>query len=239
MAELDDALSATRSLMPDDRLRLIIRLWADLPPDHWAAPTAAELASVERRMAEFENGRSAELPWDIVRQIMAQRDGGTPSAVKHPAQKIYSAPRRFDLFTIMVVTAAYAILLSGMSALEFYPLVSCSVAGFITLVGVGQPLLFRGRYPRLASVVMGATLYFFGCLVFAYLHPRWGVLPMIPFALIASGIFGSFFGYLAGAMVGGVFLVADAMRRRYGTDEDAIGSPTGAADHSPFGEADA
>ena len=68
MSKLDDAFREAQSLEPDDRLRLIVRLWASLPPEHWAAPTAAELAEVARRLSDQQLRRTVDPPWEIPRQ---------------------------------------------------------------------------------------------------------------------------------------------------------------------------
>lgn len=155
MSQVDDAFFFAEPLSPDDRLRLIARLWASLPPDHWAAPSPAELAELRRRLPEHDAGQTAEVPWEIVSRMLVNHEVAQRG-------RIYSAPRRFDLFTVMIVTAAYALLLGGMSALRFPPVVSGYVAGFITLVGIGQAVLFGGRWPRFASVVSGMAAYFVG-----------------------------------------------------------------------------
>jgi putative addiction module component (TIGR02574 family) len=210
-----DALRVAASLAPDDRLRLIVRLWASLPEDHWAAPTLNELVEVERRLRDYEGGRQAQPPWELVQHILAKRPI-CAFYLTSPPQKIYSAPRRFDLFTVMIVTAAYAVLLSGMSALRFPPVVSCYVAAFITLVGMGQAVLFRGSMPRLASVQTGIVAYFLCTISYGFMEPRFDLFEFMPLAIVFAVIFGGILGYLAGVLVGGVFLVADVLRQRYG-----------------------
>ena len=79
--------------------------------------------------------------------------------VRSSRPKVYSAPRRFDLTTIFVVTSAYAVLFAVMTALKLPPSVSLISAGFITTVGIGHALLFRGLKPRTASLLVGAAVY--------------------------------------------------------------------------------
>jgi hypothetical protein len=127
--------------------------------------------------------------------------------------RFYAAPRRFDLATILVVTAAYSILLGSISSFGAHPIISTSVAGFITFVGLGQALLFRGRRPRLASALVGVLLFELVVGVsavsfsFSMRYFSWGLL-------ITYAVFGAILGYVAGVMIGGVFLVADVVRRR-------------------------
>ena len=85
-----------------------------------------------------------------------EADGQTMSP-DAPTATIYSAPRRFDLATIMVVTLAYALLLAGLRLLRMPPSGVLHVAGCITCVGIGQALLFRGKRPRLSSILVGVA----------------------------------------------------------------------------------
>jgi hypothetical protein len=214
-SELERALESAEALEPRDRLRLIARLWASLPTDHWAAPTPYELHEFERQLREYDEGRLLDAPWDFVRNIVKNRSRERSAS----AVKLYSAPRRFDLFTIMLVTAAYAVLLSGMSALRFLPVFSCYVAIFITVIAVGQALL-SGRSPRAVSVYTGMVAFFFCTISYTFVEPRFDLFEAIPAAIFFSLLFGGILGYLAGVLVGGVFLVADLLRQRYGRQDD-------------------
>lgn len=210
MSQVDDAFFFAEPLSPDDRLRLIARLWASLPPGHWAAPSPSQLADVERRLAAHAAGQTADVPWEIVHQMLASQEAAKMG-------RIYSAPRRFDLATILIVTAAFAIVLGGLGSFNVSPIVSGYVAAFIACVGTGQALLFGGRRPRLASVLTGMVAY---CLCMLSLplasrqFERIGFGEVIMLVLMASVVYGGVLGYLAGVLVGGVFLVADVIRRR-------------------------
>jgi hypothetical protein len=149
MSDLDDAFHASELLDPDDRMRLIARLWASLPEEYWAAPSARDRADVRAMLARDDTDRMANLPRKIAQQVV-----GIPPAPL--GAKVYSAPRRFDLATIFVVTFAYSLLFAAMNVFGFLPMVSLIVGIFITLVGAGQALLFGGHHPRVASVLTGA-----------------------------------------------------------------------------------
>jgi hypothetical protein len=220
-SDLDWALQAAEALESNDRLRLIARLWASLPADHWAAPTPYELHEFERQLRAHAEGQLLDAPWEFVRNIVKNRSRPRPPS----ALKLYSAPRRFDLFTIMIVTAAYAVLLSGMSALRFPPVHSCYVAVFITMVAVGQALLSGLSMPRAVSVYTGMIAYFLCTISYAFVEPRFDLFEMIPIAIFLSLLFGGILGYLAGVLVGGVFLVADVLRQRYGRQDDEYEPP--------------
>ncbi|MCI0335791.1 MAG: hypothetical protein L0228_21500 [Planctomycetes bacterium] len=206
MSELDDAYNAAESLDPDDRLRLIARLWASLPEEFWAAPSDRDRADVRAMLADDDTGQMAGLPRRIAWQVV----GSPPETAK-----IYSAPRRFDLATIFVVTFAYSLLFAVMSGLNFPPVASLIVGGFITVVGAGQALLFGGKKPRLASAVTGAVVSVPLTLLTMDFGPRGLAGELWVLGMPASIIFGAGFGYAAGALVGGVFLVADAVRQKF------------------------
>jgi putative addiction module component (TIGR02574 family) len=200
-------------LDPDDRLRLIARLWASLPPEHWAAPSAAELAEVERRLAQFDSGQTAEVPWEIVNRMLVRHEATS-------RRRVYSAPRRFDLATVFVVTTAYSLLLAALSAFQLPAGAIAMVTGFITLVGVGQAFLFHGQRPRLASILMGLLCYTAPSLATWFIGNRM-MPPGFVMMMLGNGIVGgAVLGYLAGVLVGGVFLVADVVRRKFGRPAD-------------------
>jgi hypothetical protein len=224
-SQIDDALFFAEPLPPDDRLRLIVRLWLSLPVDHWAAPTDTERADLERKLATGDLRALGNVPWRALARPQVQ-------VPRKPPAKLYSAPRRFDLFTIMIVTTAYAVLLGGVSVLGMPPIASAYVAAFITIVGIGQAILFGGRRPRLASVISGISAFFvLSMLSFATLDGRFhidGPLETIAFSVLWSLYLGSLLGYIAGVLVGGVFLVTDVVRRRYGQVD--AGEPWAEAD---------
>jgi hypothetical protein len=132
-----------------------------------------------------------------------------------PAEKIYSAPRRFDLATIFAVTFAYSLLFAVMSSLGSHPVMSLIVGGFVTLVGIGQALLYGGNNARVASVLTGAVINVPLTMALTIWGTRsaslLGVLLMAPVGFALGGAC----GYLAGTLVGGVFLVADKLRQLF------------------------
>lgn len=58
-------------LSPEERLRLLERLWDSPSRDPQSVPvTAAQRAELDRRLDEMESGDLAGIPWDdVVRQI--------------------------------------------------------------------------------------------------------------------------------------------------------------------------
>lgn len=136
----------------------------------------------------------------------------------HP--RVYSAPRRFDIFTLMVVTVAYAFLFMLTSALgtieKNLPVwISTFIGLFLAYVAVAQLFLFKGQYPRLASILAGITAVAFWLLMFVVRLSNPIVAPYdLAWGALCSCIMGVPIGYLAGATVGGVFLISDVLRRK-------------------------
>jgi hypothetical protein len=137
---------------------------------------------------------------------------------KRPTGPIpYSVPRRFGVGTIMVVTAAFAGMLTILRWLGTPPLVVGFCVVFISLVGVGQAVLFRGRQPRKASLICGAVclpLMTLATVIPAIRSPgNYGAPNDVCCGLVAAVIFGSGCGYVAGGLAAGVFLVMDSIEK--------------------------
>jgi hypothetical protein len=64
------------------------------------------------------------------------------------------APRQFGIGTLLVITTMYAVLFAVMSRCA--PVDFFVTALFFTTVGLGQMLLFKGKRPRRASIIVGA-----------------------------------------------------------------------------------
>src|SRR4051812_4116480 len=96
---LTEAVEAAQLLEPSDRVRLVTRLWESLPAKH-----------------------RAEIVWFGIENLQSPADESTGPAVQKPPESVgfdlhrllfdpsntsqlYSAPCRFDLATIFVVTA--------------------------------------------------------------------------------------------------------------------------------------
>jgi Flp pilus assembly pilin Flp len=212
-AQLDELFQGAETLDPNDRLRLIARLWASLPETHWAAPSEQELALIQRQLNDFDTDGLGEVPWRIIRQMTAER------ARQANEVKIYSAPRRFDLATIFVVTSAYSIFFALLSGFGADPWISIMLGGFITLVGIGQAILFGGKKPRAASIITGATVMIVASIAWQLYDNRMRTDEFLIFLIFSQAISGVIAGYIAGVLVGGVFLVADAIRRKFTRSE--------------------
>jgi drug/metabolite transporter (DMT)-like permease len=86
------------------------------------------------------------------------------------------------------------------------------VALFFTAVGLGQMLLFKGQRPRRASMIAGACFFPVLSVVDWFvlrnpMNPR--RVAFTPFDLVGAIIVGAIYGYAAGTLIAGVFLLID------------------------------
>jgi hypothetical protein len=209
----DAVLRAALQISPDERFRLIASLWESMPPDFWPYASGDVALAIARQGKQSDEAHPVvRLPWPAIEELLAHRMKGAPPA--KPIAKIYSAPRHFDLATLFAVTSAYSLLFGAMNGLQFPPIANAIVAGFITLVGIGQAVMYGGKQPRKASAVVGAVVYAVVQSVMMYVQsstmPSPGVIMLLIFA--QGLVMGALCGYIAGVMVGGVFLVADVLR---------------------------
>lgn len=125
----------------------------------------------------------------------------------------YAAPRRYSIALMMIVTTAFAALLTAVRVwFDMPPAGIVATFLFFVVVGVGQSVLFRGKKPRMASMICGAVALPMLMLLFIWLIPPNDGGP--PFAvffcqLVFTVLMGAPAGYLAGGLIGGVFLICD------------------------------
>jgi hypothetical protein len=191
-------------------------VWCALPPSHPAAPSPAKQKELQGYLDDYAEGRIDSLPWQTVQGLIA-------GEAYLKSAKIYSVPRRFDLATIFVVTLAYSLLFGLMSTLSFPPSASAMVAGFILIVGAAQAVLFGGKKPRTASIIAGAAIYSVAMIAVWFangprLYSSWQILVPATFMVASGGML----GYIAGVVIGGVFLVADKLRNRFSRGQTGL-----------------
>jgi hypothetical protein len=137
-------------------------------------------------------------------------------------------PRRFGIGTMMIITACFGVLFSILKVAGAPWQVYAFIPLFIVGAGFAQVLLFRGRRPRLASVLagimLGGVLSFAGCVIeginsearnglpVSYFIEHWAISMLCP-GLFLFGIF----GYLSGLMASAVFLFCE---RKEQAEED-------------------
>ena len=119
-----------------------------------------------------------------------------------PGDKVYSVPRRFDLATMFAVSFAFAVMFGVFRLMQMPAEGTVVISAFIAVVGFSQAMLFKGKRPRLASLLVGAIAY-----SLAYLIAQAILAARIPslIELFFMCVLGCLFGYLAGCLVGTVF----------------------------------
>ena len=132
-------------------------------------------------------------------------------------------PRRFGVFLMMLMVTLYAVPLSILRVVGANNLVFVLLALLFTGIGIGQAMLFGGRYPRLASIWIGAILVPIESIVvccfpndFIYLEEmsRGGAI-VVAVVLFVFGIpFGAILGYLFGTVTAGGFWLVDRYEKR-------------------------
>ncbi len=137
-------------------------------------------------------------------------------AIDSPAVGV---PRRFGVFVMLMIVTLYAVLFSLLRTLNFSPLSFALVGGFVAIVGLGQAVLYGGRYPRAASVWVGVFL--FPCELFVSMYSErfqdWtlaGIIFAIIYAVFLGIPLGAIVGYLVGTLTAGGFYLLDRLEKR-------------------------
>lgn len=133
-------------------------------------------------------------------------------------------PRRFGTAVLMLLVTMYAVLFATMESLRASPTIFVVVAVLFTGVGLGQVLLFEGKYPRAASIWVGACLFpveVLGVLLREVFFPPSGsaggeLVAWLALLLLFSIPLGAAAGYLAGGLTAGVFFLIERYKRRRG-----------------------
>jgi hypothetical protein len=128
-----------------------------------------------------------------------------------------STPVQFGIGTLLVITTMYAVLFASLRVLHAPPSVFVVIALLFTVVGLGQTFLYKGQRPRRASMIAGAC-FFVGLYVIyrvafgdEYLYHFFA-----PFDPVEGAFFGAIYGYVAGLLISGAFLVVDKAKRLQG-----------------------
>ncbi len=129
-------------------------------------------------------------------------------------------PRRFGVFLMMLMVTLYAILFSFLRTLHASNTIFALLAVLFTGIGIGQAVLFGGRYPRAASIWIGAVMAPIEIIIYCCLENHFGQLSGSEFVaaaivLVIAGIpLGAIFGYLFGTLTAGGFYLVDWYEKR-------------------------
>ena len=72
------------------------------------------------------------------------------STVESTPPRIAGVPRQYGVGTLLLITAMYAVLFSFLRCMHASEIVFALVAAFLTCVGLGQAILFKGKSPQAA-----------------------------------------------------------------------------------------
>jgi hypothetical protein len=131
-------------------------------------------------------------------------------------------PRRFGVFILMMMVTQYAVLFSILRWLRATDLLFGLLAILFTGIGIGQAVLFGGRYPRAASIWVGSILV--PIEVCVWVMYQWGDLlnhkSVVILVAELTAIFlcsiplGTIFGYLFGTVTAASFYLLDWYENR-------------------------
>jgi hypothetical protein len=150
-----------------------------------------------------------------------------------------AVPRKFGIGTLLVVSAAYALLFGVLRFVNTPGFGTASIALFLTAVGIAQ-MIFGARAARTGSVIAGTIVFPVLAIANLLMVERNFSLRMLPdmgWSCVCLLIFGAICGYLGGTLVAGVFLameLPDRIMRGFG-DVPITTRDAAALDESPTG----
>jgi hypothetical protein len=147
-------------------------------------------------------------------------DTGWIARIDRPAVGV---PRRFGVFLMMLMVTFYAVLFSILTMMRATLAVFVLIALLFTGIGIGQAILFGGRFPRAASIWVGTILVPIEAIIFCFIkndylyffHLSDRIAAIIAIIVVAVGIpMGAVFGYLFGTVTAGGFYLVDRYEKR-------------------------
>jgi hypothetical protein len=138
--------------------------------------------------------------------------GGNPFGSWKEPPELYCMPRRYGIGTLLVISTFYGCLIAALQAINapWQMVLWCCL--LFLVVGLFQ-MFSRPALARWASILAGVLFMFvFGLLIGLLYSPRI-THPGRSFVVVCITVTGPVVGYVAGAVVGGVFLIMDAVER--------------------------
>jgi hypothetical protein len=160
----------------------------------------------------YDTGQHRHALRKLIARIPPVPESASPPSSPEPVltPDIFSVSRRFDIATVLVAMFGYAVLFAGLRLIPGFPPAAMGLIGaFFAVIAVGQAVAIRWNSPRAASIIAGAVFWLAIVIIAsaAYLDgcAACGLL-------MGALIFGPITGYLAGTLVGGVFLISHHLR---------------------------
>ena len=150
---------------------------------------------------------------------MESEQAANAPASEQRASRTFGLPRQFGVGGLLVITAMYGLLFAAMASLEMDPVRFVALTTFVTGIGLGQMLLFGGKRPREASILVGSCLCVFFVTVLVvrmYLAEQEPDDGLLLLDVVLAPALGAVLGYLAGVAIGGTFALAGWLRGRLG-----------------------
>jgi hypothetical protein len=130
-------------------------------------------------------------------------------------QKPVGVPRRFSIGTMMILVTAFILLFAVLKTLDTPPIVFAIVTIYVAGIAASQSLLFKGRRPRLASVVSGMSMIALFVVIVAVMefrvYPRsldvGAIVGFLFTMVIFPVVVGAPLSYAVGCFVASIFLV--------------------------------
>ncbi len=156
-----------------------------------------------------------------------------PASPFRPPRKQTGVPRRFGMGVMLLITTMYAVLFAAIrtlvvltapaeSATAIIAVLFVVIVGFVTIIGLSQAILYKGRNPRRASIVTGmalgglvALVWVVATLIGLWAHP-WFLIGVLMSSFLRPTVMcvvgGGLAGYLAGGLIAGVFLLFNKLQ---------------------------
>jgi hypothetical protein len=132
-----------------------------------------------------------------------------------PGRAPVGVPRRFSIGTMMILVTAFAVLFAVLKTVGAPPAFFIVVTIFVGGIAACQSLLFKGKKPRLASVVGGMAmvglfslivegirLFFYG----RFFGPS-NIVSYLLTTVMLAVVLGGPLGYIVGCFIASIFLV--------------------------------
>ena len=128
-----------------------------------------------------------------------------------PGRAPVGVPRRFSIGTMMILVTAFAVLFAVLKTFSAPPAAFIVITIFVGGIAACQSLLFKGKKPRLASVIGGSVMYGVGMIVatIASSHHE-GIdyeMELVYYGALWTLAIGGPLGYIVGCFVASIFLV--------------------------------